>query len=81
MSRLIRIFTVCLVNLFFILIFEIQIKQGRCPNLAVRPNIPDFTLSILGSYNAIISKLNCIYIIDECHFQSVDHDGVTYFLR
>ena len=45
MSRLIRIFTVRLVNLFFIPIFEIRNKLGRCPNLAVFPNIPDFTLN------------------------------------
>ena len=43
MSRLIRIFTVCLVNLFFITIIERRNKQGDCPNLAVCPNIPDFT--------------------------------------
>ena len=46
MSRLIRIFTVCLVNLYFIPIFEIWNEQGRCPNLAVCPNIPDFTLMV-----------------------------------
>ena len=45
MSRLIRIFTVCLVNLFFIPIFEIRNQQGRCPNLVVRPNTPDSALS------------------------------------
>ena len=45
MSRLIRIFTVCLVNLIFIPIIKIWNKQGRCPNLADRPNLPDFTLS------------------------------------
>ena len=39
MSRLIRIFTVCLVNLFFIPITELWNKQGGCPNLAVCPNI------------------------------------------
>ena len=44
MSRLIRIFTVCLVNLFFIPIVKIWNKQRRCPNLADRPNLPDFTL-------------------------------------
>ena len=44
MSSLIRIFTFCLVNLFFIPIFETLNKQGHCPNLAVCPNIPDFTL-------------------------------------
>ena len=46
MSRLISIFTVCfqIVNLFCIPIFKIGNKQGRCPNLAVSPNIPDFTL-------------------------------------
>ena len=34
----------CLVNLFFIPIFEIWNKQGHCLSLAVCPNIPDFTL-------------------------------------
>ena len=43
-SRLIRIFTVCLINLIFNPIFEIWNKQGRCPNLAVCPTIPDSTL-------------------------------------
>ena len=38
MSRLIRIFTVCLVKLFFIPITQIWIKQDRCPNLADHPN-------------------------------------------
>ena len=33
MSRLIRVFTVCLVNLFFNPIIKISNKQGRCPNL------------------------------------------------
>ena len=45
MSRLIGIFTVCLVSLFFIPIIEVSKQiQDRCPNLAVCPNIPDFTL-------------------------------------
>ena len=44
MSRLIRIFTVCLVNLFFIPVIELWNKQGGRPNLAVCPNIPDYTL-------------------------------------
>ena len=44
MSRLIRISIVCSVNLFFIPIIELWNKQGGCPNLAVCPNIPDFTL-------------------------------------
>ena len=48
MSRLIRIFNVCLANLFFIPIFEIWNKQGRCPNLAGCPSIPDFTLEIIS---------------------------------
>ena len=43
MSRLIRVFTVCLVNLLLIPINELCNKQGGCPNLAVCPNIPDFT--------------------------------------
>ena len=46
MSRLIRIFTVCLVNWFSIPIFELWNKQGRCPNLAVCLKIPDFTLVV-----------------------------------
>ena len=33
MSRLIRIFTVCLVQFFFIPIIKIRNRQGRCPNL------------------------------------------------
>ena len=44
MSRLIRIFTVCWVNLVFISITELWYKLGGCPNLAVRPNIAEFTL-------------------------------------
>ena len=48
MSRLIRIFTVCLVNLVCIPIIELCNKQGGCPNLAVCPNIPDFILSTDG---------------------------------
>ena len=35
--------SLCLVNLFFIPIIEVWNKQDRCPNLAVCPNIPDFT--------------------------------------
>ena len=46
MSRLIRIFTVCLVNLFFIPIIELCNKQSGCLNLAVCPNLPDFTLVV-----------------------------------
>ena len=45
MSRLIRIFTVCVVYLFIISIIELRNKQGGSPNLAVFPNIPDFTLN------------------------------------
>ena len=51
MSRLIMIFSVCSVNLSFILIFEIWNKQDRCPNLAVCPNIPDFTLHARQNYS------------------------------
>ena len=47
MSRLIRFFTVCLVNLFFIPINELWNKQGGWPSLAVCPNIPDFILMCL----------------------------------
>ena len=49
MSRLIRVFTVCLVILFFIPIIELCNKQGDCPNLAVCPNVPDFTLVFVRS--------------------------------
>ena len=45
MSRLIRIFTVCLVYLIFIPIIQKYKKQGRCPYLDDCPNLPDFTLS------------------------------------
>ena len=48
-SRLIRIFTVFSVNLFFIPIVEVWNKQDSCPSLAVCPNIPDFTLINLES--------------------------------
>ena len=35
----------CLLSYFIVIpIFEILNKQGFCPNLAVCPNIPDFTL-------------------------------------
>ena len=40
MSRLIRIFTVCFVSLFFISIIKILNKQARCPNLVDCPNLP-----------------------------------------
>ena len=42
MRRLIRIFTVCLVNWFFISIIKIWNKQDRCPNLVDRLNLADF---------------------------------------
>ena len=44
MSRLIRIFNICLVLLFFVPLTELLNEQGGCPKLAVCPNIPDFTL-------------------------------------
>ena len=54
MSRLIRNFTVCLVNLFFIPIIELWNKQGGCPHSAVCPNLPDFTLYVLNKSISII---------------------------
>ena len=57
MSRLIRIFTVCLVNLFFISIFKIGNKQGCCPNLADRPNLPDFTLEATSPYTVDLTLI------------------------
>ena len=47
MRQLLMISTVCLVNLFFIPIIEVWNKQDHCPNLAVCPNIPDFTLMFI----------------------------------
>ena len=52
MNRLIRIFTVWLVNSFFIPMIKIWIKQGRCPNLSdVRgyTTLPYSTYGIIGS--------------------------------
>ena len=47
MSRIIRIFTVCLVSLYFIQIIKTLNTQDRCPNLAGRPNRSDFTIIVL----------------------------------
>ena len=44
MSRLIRLFTVCLDNWFFSPIIKIWNNQSRCLNLANSPNLPDFSL-------------------------------------
>ena len=63
MSRLIRIFTVCLVNLFFIPIIELWNKQSGCPNLAVCPNIPDFTLVITYCSHPYIGGQNLFSLI------------------
>ena len=62
MSRLIRIFTVCLFNLFFIPIIELWNKQGGCPNSAVCPNIPDFTLEL--AYPAGLEVLFLIWSLN-----------------
>ena len=48
MRRLIKSFTVCLVILYFIPITKIYNKQGRCPNLPDRPNLPYFALTTLA---------------------------------
>ena len=58
MSRLIKVFTVslCFVSCFFIPIIRICNKQGRCPNLADCPNLPDFTL-------VIILRLKIVYLV------------------
>ena len=60
MSRLIRIFTVCLDNLFFIAITKLLNKQGGCTNLAVCPNIPDFTLY----QGMLIVQYDCSFFSD-----------------
>ena len=57
MSRLIRIFTVCLVILFYISIIELCNKQGGCPNLAVCPNIPDSTVMCCCYFSCLIQAL------------------------
>ena len=62
MSRLIRFFSVCLVDLFFIPTFGIRNKQGRCPNLEDCPNLPNFTLPVMGNFN------HCIFIVENCLF-------------
>ena len=55
MSRLIRIFTVCLVNLFFIPIY-MNMKQTRSlSEFSCLSNIPDFTL-YGGSFKYYLSK-------------------------
>ena len=52
MSRLIRIFTVCLVSLFvFIQILKYETNKGRCPNLADCPNLPNLTLNLALSFH------------------------------
>ena len=51
MSRLIMIFTVCLVNFF---INELWNKQGGFPYLVVCPTIPEFTLLCLWIAKAIM---------------------------
>ena len=55
MSPLIRIFTVCLVNLIFIPIVQKWKKQGLCPNLDDCPNLPDFTL-VLGAQKNLLRR-------------------------
>ena len=57
MSRLIRIFTVCLVDLFFIPIIKIWNKQGRCLNLADRPNLPEL-YPIWDSFSYIMQNIS-----------------------
>ena len=49
MSRLIRNFTVCLVDSFFVPIIAIFIKQCRCPNL------PDVRSYLTLPYKVIIT--------------------------
>ena len=44
-----EVFTVCLVNSFVIPKIRIRNKQGHCPNLADRPNLPDFVKESLSS--------------------------------
>ena len=69
MSRLIRVFTVLFVNLFSIPLFEIRNKQGRCPNLAVCPNIPD--LPYLHSIYIYRKRKWMFFLADFCYVVNI----------
>ena len=61
MSRLIRIFTVSLVDYFFIRLIIIRIKQGSCPNL---PDVRSYPIGHsclwnISSFSYIFLWLNC----------------------
>ena len=62
MSRLIRIFTLSLVDLFAIPKNQIRYKLGRCSNLADRPILPGppgiNKLCCIFSFQFILQKLN-----------------------
>ena len=55
MSRLIRIFTVCFLYLFFIPIIKIRNKQGCCPNFTDVRSYP--TLPLVLIENKLSSKV------------------------
>ena len=76
MSRLIRISTVCLVNLFFIPIIALCNKQSRCLNLAVCRNILDYpkcySFCIIVKLSVINICIHCLCTIPiYCHLQTV----------
>ena len=76
LSGLIKVFTVslCFVSLFFIPVIRICNKQGRCLNLADRPNLPDFTL-------VIILHLKIVYLVLCIHYVSLFAGLVTKFMN
>ena len=46
-TRRLQDFHCLLINVFIIPIIELWNKQGGCPNLAVCPKLPDFTLPVM----------------------------------
>ena len=79
MSRLIRIFTVCFVSLFFISIIKILNKQARCPNLVDCPNLPyisriNFDSVITHKAEFLIILFDLILYVPSTIFQ-LNRDG------
>ena len=84
MSRLISTFTICLFNLFFIPIIEIQDKRGCCPNIADCQNLPDFTI-FFGTSSVIehgLASLESIVLLSRaCNPASASGKLQTYIYK